>query len=315
MKNNSNRLKHKKKIFECFLSIHKSIGNVLITNSNKDKLNQKYEILKQKVTSKNYKQILEDKKYLREKRLNSIFHKNNLRISHNNDEFHISITSNNSKSNFAERYSELYNITTNNSKSKNREKNNSVSYLLNNLRNMNYAYNYKECLKNNLTSKDILLEQKFNDLKNQTINSQKYTINNNSSNKTFNHNYNNNIRNKIFSSKISGVRNVLKSMDKISTESNKNFVLKNYANNSSNMNNNNRIMKEKYKSYYDSSKSIKTNKNNFIFYRNSDNNNLKNSLFNNNNINLLGNIDMNDKDRIVHKVNHFQVRLNLISMK
>ena len=315
MKNNSNLLKHKKKIFECFLSIHKSIGNVLITNSNKDKLNQKYEILKQKVTSKNYKQILEDKKYLREKRLNSIFHKNNLRINRGGDEFHISITLNNSKSNFAERYSELYNITTNNSKSKNREKNNSVSYLLNNLRNINYAYNYKECLKNNLTSKDILLEQKFNDLKNQTINSQKYTINNNISNKTFNHNYNNNIRNKIFSSKISGVRNVLKSMDKISTESNKNFVLKNYANNSSNMNNNNRIMKEKYKNYYDSSKSIKTNKNNFIFYRNREKKNQKNSLFNNNNINLLGNIDMNDKDRIVHKVNHFQVRLNLISMK
>ena len=83
MNNQSNRLKHKKKIFECFLSIHKSIGNVLITNSNKDNLNQKYEILKQKVTSKNYRQILEDKKYLRDKRLNSIFHKNNLRLSHN----------------------------------------------------------------------------------------------------------------------------------------------------------------------------------------------------------------------------------------
>ena len=146
MNNQSNRLKHKKKIFECFLSIHKSIGNVLITNSNKDNLNQKYEILKQKVTSKNYRQILEDKKYLRDKRLNSIFHKNNLRLSHNNDEFHLNNISNNSKSNFAEKYSELYNITTNNSKPKNREKNNSVSYLLNNLRNLNYAYNYKECL-------------------------------------------------------------------------------------------------------------------------------------------------------------------------
>ena len=92
------------------------------------------------MSSKNYKQILEDKKYLREKRLNSIFHKNNLRISHNTDEFHISNTSNNSKSNFAEKYSELYYITTNNSKSNNREKNKSVSYLLNNLRNMNYSY-------------------------------------------------------------------------------------------------------------------------------------------------------------------------------
>ena len=315
MNNQSNRLKHKKKIFECFLSIHKSIGNVLITNSNKDNLNQKYEILKQKVTSKNYRQILEDKKYLRDKRLNSIFHKNNLRLSHNNDEFHLNNISNNSKSNFAEKYSELYNITTNNSKPKNREKKNSVSYLLNNLRNLNYAYNYKECLKNKLSSKDILLEQKFNDLKNQTFNSQKYTINNNISNKTFNRNYNSNIRNKIFNSKISGVRSVLKSMDKINTESNRNFLLKNYINNPSNANNN-KIMKEKYKSYYDASNSIKTNKNNYIFYRNRNNNDVKNSLYSiNNNLNLLGNFDMNDKDRIFNKVNHFQVRLNLISMK
>ena len=313
MENQSNRLKHKKKIFECFLSIHKSIGNVLITNTNKDKLNQKYEILKQKVASKNYKQILEYKKYLREKRLNSIFHKNNLCISQNTDEFHISNISNNSKSNFAEKYSELYNITTNNSKSKNKEKNNSVNYLLNNLKNMNYAYNYKECLKNKLTLKDILLEQKFNDLKNQTFNGQRYKINN-ISNQKFNRNYNTNIRNKIFNSKISGVRSVLKSMDKINTESNKNFLLKNYINNPSNSNNN--IMKEKYKSIYNESRTNKTNKNNYIFYRNRDNNDVKNNLFTiNNNINLLGNSDMIDKDRIVNKINHFQVRLNLISMK
>ena len=123
MKNQSNRLKHEKKIFECFLSIHKSIGNVLITNTNKDKINQKYEILKQKVTGKNHRQILEDKNHLREKRLNTIFHKNNtLCTSQNNEEFHISNISNNSKSKFAEKYTELYNITTNNSRSKKREK-------------------------------------------------------------------------------------------------------------------------------------------------------------------------------------------------
>ena len=104
-------------------------------------------------------------------------------------------------------------------------------------------------------------------------------------------------------------------MDKINTESNRNFILKNYINNPSNVNNN-KIMKEKYKSYYDASNSIKTNKNNYIFYRNRNNNDVKNSLYSiNNNLNLLGNFDMNDKDRIVNKVNHFQVRLNLISMK
>ena len=63
--------------------------------------------------------------------------------------------SNNSKSKFAEKYTELYNITTNNSRSKKREKNNSVSYLLNNLKNMNYAFNYRQSLNNHITSKDI----------------------------------------------------------------------------------------------------------------------------------------------------------------
>ena len=78
----------------------------------------------------------------------------------------------------------MYNITTNNSKFNNLDENNSVSYLLNNLRNINYAYNYKECLKNKLTSKDILLKQKFNDLKNQALNNQKCIINKNIKNKT-----------------------------------------------------------------------------------------------------------------------------------
>ena len=49
---------------------------------------------------------------------------------------------------------------------------------------MNYSYNYKECLKNKLTSKDILLKQKFNDLKNQSINNQKCIINKNIKNKS-----------------------------------------------------------------------------------------------------------------------------------
>ena len=319
MKNQSNRLKHKKKIFECFLSIHKSIGNVLISNTNKDKLNQKYEILKQKVASKNYKQILEDKRYQREKRLNSIFHKNNLCISQNTDEFHISNIINYPKSNFVEKYTELYNITINNSKSKKREKNNSVSNLLNNLKNMNYAYNYKQNLKNNLTSKDILLNQKLNDLKNQTFNGQKYITKQNISHQTIYRNYDSNIRNKIFNSKITGVKNVLKSMDKINTESNRNTLLRNYLYNPLNVNNNkNKIRKENYKSYYNNvSKYIKANKDNFIYERNK-NSDLRNNLFTaniNNNLNLIGNNSKDIRERIVNKVNHFQVRLNLMSMK
>ena len=322
MKNQSNRLKHKKKIFECFLSIHKSIGNVLITNTNKDKINQKYEILKQKVTGKNHGQILEDKNHLREKRLNTIFHKNNtLCTSQNNEEFHISNISNNSKSKFAEKYTELYNITTNNSRSKKREKNNSVSYLLNNLKNMNYAFNYRQSLNNHITSKDILLNQKINDLKNDSFNSKTKISKLNNTHQAFNRNNNTSIRNKIFNCKIDGIKNVLKSMDKIKTDANKNFLLNNYIKNPSYLknSNNNKTRKESYISYYNMSKSIKTNKDLSMFDKDKNRNARikKNNLFtiNNKNINLIGNEDKNDNDRIIHKVNHFKVRLNLISMK
>ena len=67
------------------------------------------------------------------------------------------------------------------------------------------------------------------------------------------------------------------------------------------------------------SKSIKTNKDLSMFDKDKNRNARikKNNLFtiNNKNINLIGNEDKNDNDRIIHKVNHFKVRLNLISMK
>ena len=229
--------------------------------------------------------------------------------------------SNNSKSKFAEKYTELYNITTNNSRSKKREKNNSVSYLLNNLKNMNYAFNYRQSLNNHITSKDILLNQKINDLKNDSFNSKTKISKLNNTHQAFNRNNNTSIRNKIFNCKIDGIKNILKSMDKIKTDANKNFLLNNYIKNPSYLknSNNNKTRKESYISYYNMSKSIKTNKDLSMFDKDKNRNARikKNNLFtiNNKNINLIGNEDINDNDRIIHKVNHFKVRLNLISMK
>ena len=77
----TSRMQRKKKIFECFLSIHKSLGNILITNSNQDNINHKYEILKRKVRQKHQNQPLEVKNYFKQKRLNNIFNRSDLSLS------------------------------------------------------------------------------------------------------------------------------------------------------------------------------------------------------------------------------------------
>ena len=92
--NQTNRIQRKKKIFQCFLSIHKSLGNVLITNSNtNDNLNEKYELLNRKVRSKHKNQPLDIKNYLKQKKFNNIYNKINLSTSQNNEEFkHLNIS-------------------------------------------------------------------------------------------------------------------------------------------------------------------------------------------------------------------------------
>ena len=318
MKNQTNRIMRKKKIFECFLSIHKSIGNVLISNAKKDKINHKYELLRKKVISNNEKYSLKEKSNLRETTLNNIYKTNNLCISKNNEENQINYLSR-IKSKFAEKYHELYNITTNsNNKIKNIEKNNSVSYLSNKLRSMNNLYNYNEKVKTYIyNNKDYNLKRTFNNLNNDIFSfdihrncDNRYLSQTNLTNKINNRNYNNNIRKKLLNSKINGIKSVLKSMDKIKLETNKNILLNNYINNPNIINNNTK--KKNNKNYFNISKSIKTNGCQPSYDKISSYNDLKSNLFTKNNLSLFGN---DEKERIIRKINHFKVRLNLISMK
>ena len=320
MKNQTNRIMRKKKIFECFLSIHKSIGNVLISNTKKDKMKHKYEMLRKKVISNNEKYSLKEKSNYRETTLNNIFKRNNnLCTSQNNEENKINNLSRIHKSKFAEKYNELYNITTNgNSKMKNREKNNSVSYLSNKLKSMNNVYNYNEKVKTYIYNNDYNLKRTFNNLNNDIFTldlhrncDNRYLSQTNLTNNINNRNYNSNIRKKLLNSKIDGIKNVLKSMDKIKMETNKNILVNNYINNP-NIINNNVTRKKNNKNYFNISKSIKTNGCYPSYDKNSNYNDLKSNLFTTNNLSLVGN---DEKERIIHKINHFKVRLNLISMK
>ena len=314
MKNPSSRILHKKKIYECYLSIHKSIGNILISNTNEGKFNQKYEIIKKKVSNKDLKQTLKEKNYLREKRLNNIFtnKKTNLYISQLNEDSQYNKFS---KSKFAEKYKELYNLTTNNSKTKIREKNNSVNYYLSKLKIMNNENDLKEELKNcNVYNKDYVLKQTYNNLKNEITNSsnslnKNYTnIKNLHSNIDKKMNNNNNIRKKLLNGKINGIRNNLKCFYKIKTENNKsNMLLNNYIQNNKISN------KENYTNYFNISTSVKQNSCYPIYDQNKKTSYFKNNLFTNNN-NMI--FDRNpDKESFIHKVNHFKTRLNLVTMK
>ena len=283
MKNPSSRILHKKKIYECYLSIHKSIGNILISNTNEGKFNQKYEIIKKKVSNKDLKQTLKEKNYLREKRLNNIFtnKKTNLYISQLNEDSQYNKFS---KSKFAEKYKELYNLTTNNSKTKIREKNNSVNYYLSKLKIMNNENDLKEELKNcNVYNKDYALKQTYNNLKNEITNSSNSLNKNYTNIKNLHSNIdkkmnNNNIRKKLLNGKINGIRNNIKYFYKIKTENNKsNMLLNNYIQNNKISN------KENYKNYFNISTSVKQNSGYPIYDQNKKTSYFKNNLFTNNN--------------------------------
>ena len=236
----TSRIQRKKKIFQCFLSIHKSLGNVLITNSNNnDNLNEKYEILNRKVRSKHKNQPLELKNYLKRKKFNDIFNKINLSSSHNNEESKNLNISRIQKSKFAEKYNELYNITTNNNdKHKKREKSDSLNYLTNRLKVMNNMYDSKEESKDsNYYDKNYVIKQSYNNLKKeiyQRNNNTKYSISNSCMNnlsiKVNNKSNGNYIRKKIYN-KIDDIKSALKSIEKMKSENKNNVLVNNYINN------------------------------------------------------------------------------------
>lgn len=320
--NQTSRILRKKKIFDCYISIHKSLGNVLITKTNKDKLNQKYEILNHKVRSQHQKNNLEDNNYQKRKRLNNDYNRNNLSISQQSGDINNLNISKIQKSKFAEKYQELYNMTINNNTQNKKRDNNSIHYFSNQLKIINFIHDSTEESKvDNLYDKNYRLKESYNNLKSgiltKSSNNRKYNNRNTSlqnlSNRINKKCYNNFIRQKIFK-KIDDIKSALKSIDKMRPkEENKyNILINNSINNPKMIKNNKIICREHYNKNMNIYKSYKS-KSSFPSQNNNRKyTNLLENKFNKKNKTLFGE---EEKDKITDKINHFKVRLDLLSMK
>ena len=233
---NTNRITRKKKILECFLSIHKSLGNVLIQNAKKDNLGKRYELLYQKIRANKDQEFSKNKNYLKEKRLNQIFYKNNLYKNKISEETKNMIH----KSAFEEKYNELYYLTTSINRDTKRGVNiDSTSYLSDRLKKIN-KYNPLE------DSKENTIYGKNFSLNNNNVNKVEIVrIKNNCPNRNVNsyinnllikNNYknsNNNLR-KNFFNKINNIKSSLNSKEKTNSRARANAIINNYIKNQNN---------------------------------------------------------------------------------
>ena len=306
---NTSRITRKKKILECFLSIHKSLGNVLIQNAKKDNLGKRYELLYQKIRANKDQEFSKNKNYLKEKRLNQIFYKNNLYKNKISEETKNMIH----KSAFEEKYNELYYLTTSINRDTKRGVNiDSTSYLSDRLKKIN-KYNPLE------DSKENTIYGKNFSLNNNNVNKVEIVrIKNNCPNRNVNsyinnllikNNYknsNSNLR-KNFFNKINNIKSSLNSKEKTNSRARANAIINDYIKNQNNKKQK-KIISRKNDFIYQSFKSKSFAPIN-IRFRNC--NNLKKSAFTMDNLNLFE----QNNERIIDKVNYFRVRLNLLSMK
>ena len=306
---NTSRITRKKKILECFLSIHKSLGNVLIQNAKKDNLGKRYELLYQKIRANKDQEFSKNKNYLKEKRLNQIFYKNNLYKNKISEETKNMIH----KSAFEEKYNELYYLTTSINRDTKRGVNiDSTSYLSDRLKKINKYNPLEDSKANTIYEKNISLKNKngYNveifRLKNNCPNRNVNSYINNLLIKNNYKNSNNNLR-KNFFNKINNIKSSLNSKEKTNSRARANAIINNYIKNQNNKKQK-KIISRKNDFIYQSFKSKSFAPIN-IRFRNC--NNLKKSAFTMDNLNLFE----QNNERIIDKVNYFRVRLNLLSMK
>ena len=308
---NTSRITRKKKILECFLSIHKSLGNVLIQNAKKDNLGKRYELLYQKIRANKGQEFSKNKNYLKEKRLNQIFYKNNLYKNKISEETKNMIH----KSAFEEKYNELYYLTTSINRDTKRGVNiDSTSYLSDRLKKINKYNSLEDSKANTIYEKNISLKNKNgnnveivrikNNCPNRNVNS--YINNLLIKNNYKNSNSNSNLR-KNFFNKINNIKSSLNSKEKTNSRARANAIINNYIKNQNNKKQK-KIISRKNDFIYQSFKSKSFAPIN-IRFRNC--NNLKKSAFTMDNLNLFE----QNNEKIIDKVNYFRVRLNLLSMK
>ena len=272
---NTSRITRKKKILECFLSIHKSLGNVLIQNAKKDNLGKRYELLYKKIRANKEQEFSKNKNYFN-------LYKNKISEETKNM-IH--------KSAFEEKYNELYYLTTSINRDTKRGVNiDSTSYLSDRLKKIN-KYNPLE------------------DSKENTIYGKNFSLNNNNVNKVEIVRIKNNCPNlrKNFFNKINNIKSSLNSKEKTNSRARANAIINNYIKNQNNKKQK-KIISRKNDFIYQSFKSKSFAPIN-IRFRNC--NNLKKSAFTMDNLNLFE----QNNERIIDKVNYFRVRLNLLSMK
>lgn len=155
-------------------------------NLEQEKINRKYDILRNKVLSNHESLTNEKRKQLREKRLNTIFNKNDYYFINNDETQKNELSKNNNYSlilneksirRFLEKYKELYNLTKNNISYFNNHnpiKKNQINYYLNILKINNEKY-FSKNFKTNIISSEIKnisqrkkqLNRKYNNLKNE----------------------------------------------------------------------------------------------------------------------------------------------------
>ena len=306
---NTSRITRKKKILECFLSIHKSLGNVLIQNAKKDNLGKRYELLYQKIRANKDQEFSKNKNYLKEKRLNQIFYKNNLYKNKISEETKNMIH----KSAFEEKYNELYYLTTSINRDTKRGVNiDSTSYLSDRLKKINKYNPLEDSKENTIYGKNFSLNNnnvnkvEIVRIKNNCPNRNVNSYINNLLIKNNHKNSNNNLR-KNFFNKINNIKSSLNSKEKTNSRARANAIINNYIKNQNNKKQK-KIISRKNDFIYQSFKSKSFAPIN-IRFRNC--NNLKKSAFTMDNLNLFE----QNNERIIDKVNYFRVRLNLLSMK
>ena len=268
------------------------------------KINMKFDILSSKVLSKHDNLTNEKRRYLKERRLNTIFNKNNYyyqkyEMNKNNDLLqknnYSAFLNEKASNNFLEKYKELFGLTTNNDKlfqkniNKDKTKNTIVYYLnilkFNNEKNNSINSNLNIFIPSkiaNMTQRKI----KYNNLNNNT-----YKIRNNG---------NSSMRN-IKEKKIEIYNSLLGTQN--SSRSNMTDILINLNNNFSNRTQKSKLQRMKSLNIYSFNKSVNKISKGNVLQKKKTNDFLDQFSFEPN------------KERFDYKYNIFKSRLNLLSLK
>ena len=268
------------------------------------KINMKFDILSSKVLSKHDNLTNEKRRYLKERRLNTIFNKNNYyyqkyEMNKNNDLLqknnYSAFLNEKASNNFLEKYKELFGLTTNNDKlfqkniNKDKTKNTIVYYLnilkFNNEKNNSINSNLNIFIPSkiaNMTQRKI----KYNNLNNNT-----YKIRNNG---------NSSMRN-IKEKKIEIYNSLLGTQN--SSRSNMTDILINLNNNFSNRTQKSKLQRMKSLNIYNFNKSVNKISKGNVLQKKKTNDFLDQFSFEPN------------QERFDYKYNIFKSRLNLLSLK